>query len=232
MIESRGRRDYAEVVIRNIPRMGIQALICALGAAGAMAEPAQPLPTPFPEARYQAMSEHSPFAVATVAAPVAAATPGFAMQLYVNGIAHWGNTDYVAIKSRDPDSKGKVYFVEVGKTTDDGIKVERIRWSDEMGKSTVDVSKGGERATLVFDQDAIATAASQAGAQAQSLPMIRQPLYPGQVRQLNFPPMNGQPQYGPRNFPPQPGQETIVQPGPGSAFQPRRIRTAPIPSGQ
>ena len=51
------------------------------------------------------MSARSPFAVATAAAAATAApTPGFASQLYVDGIAHVGKTDFVAIKSRDPDA--------------------------------------------------------------------------------------------------------------------------------
>jgi hypothetical protein len=214
-------------VNRLSPRAPALALLSTLAAIAAMAESAQPLPTPFPEARYQMMSARSPFAVATAAAPVPAATPGFAAQLYVDGVAHAGNVDYVAIKSRDPDNH-KVLFVEVGKTTDDGLRVERVRWSNQMGKSTVDVSKDGEKATLLFDQDQIAAATSQP-AQPQPPGFIRQPIFPGQIRQLNFPPVNGQPQYGPRFFPQRPGMPNGIQPGVGN-FPQRRIRGI-IPSG-
>jgi len=124
---------------------------CLMGLH-ARAEAPRPLPTPFPEIRYQQMSAKSPFAVATAAAPPAdAPTPGFAAQLYVNGIAHIGDTEFVAIKSRDPDKQTGI-LVEVGETTEDGMRVDGIRWSEEPGKSTVDVSKGGEKATLNFDQ--------------------------------------------------------------------------------
>ena len=128
--------------------------LCALmglAASGAALPAAQPLPTPFPLARYQTMSAKSPFAVATATAAVGAPTPGFASQLYIDGVASVGNSDFVAIKSRDPD-KANVIYIEVGKSTDDGMKVERIHWSTEMGKSTVDVSKGAEKATLAFDE--------------------------------------------------------------------------------
>jgi hypothetical protein len=126
-----------------------------LGLA-ARADSLQPLPTPFPEARYRQMSAKSPFAVATAAsAPAAAPTPGFAAQLYVDGVAHLAQTDFVAIKSRDPENKS-VIFLEVGESTEDGMKVERVQWSAEMGRSTVDVTKAGEKATLLFDQQQIA----------------------------------------------------------------------------
>jgi hypothetical protein len=139
----------------------------SLPVQGSPAPAAQPLPTPFPEARYERMSAKSPFAVASAtAAP--AATPGFAAQLYVDGVAHVGNSDFVAIKSRDPGNPAAI-FLEVGESTQDGMKVEGVRWSDETGKSTVDVSKAGERATLAFDQATIKTAA----AAVPSLPLQR-----------------------------------------------------------
>jgi hypothetical protein len=101
------------------------------------------------------MSARSPFAVASQAAPPAAApTPGFAAELYVDGVAQIDDTDYVAIKSRDPDKP--TIFLAVGESASDGMKVERIRWSDETGKSTVDVIKNGETATLAFDEAQIA----------------------------------------------------------------------------
>lgn len=109
------------------------------------------------------MSARSPFAIATAAAEATPApTPGFAAQLYVDGIAHAGNTDYVAIKSRDPDNKQPLIFLEVGKTNPDGLKVERVSWSKELGKSTVDVSKAGEKATLEFDEQSLKGVAAAA----------------------------------------------------------------------
>ena len=147
----------------NVP--GLLAFVYGLTGLGAWAE--TPLPAPFPEARYQQMSAKSPFAVATTAfVPTAAPAPGFAAQLYVDGVAHVGKTDFVAIKSRDPDKPAAI-FLEVGKSTIDGMKVERVLWSDEMGRSTVEVSKAGEKATLLFDEQQMA---QNAGASQQLAP--------------------------------------------------------------
>jgi hypothetical protein len=150
---------------RRMPWAELLLLGSSLTGLGAASPPAQPLPTPFPETRYHQMSAKSPFAVASAAAaPTAAPTPGFAAQLYVDGVAHVGKSDFVAIKSRDPE-KPSVIFLEVGESTDDGMKIERVQWSDEMGKSTVDVSKGGEKATLIFDEQQMAQNAGAAAAQ-------------------------------------------------------------------
>jgi hypothetical protein len=214
-------------MMRTLPWAPIIALISGLTGLAAWGESAQPLPTPFPQARYQRMSASSPFAIATAAA-TAAPTPGFAAQLFIDGVAHVGKSDFVAIKSRDPDNQ-KVIFLEVGKTTEDGLKVERIKWSDEMGKSTVDVSKAGEKATLVFDQMASTPNSAPMAGQPGN---IRLPTLPG--RPMNYPAPNaGQPPFGQRFFQ-QPGQ---VQ-GPGVTLSPemllqqrRRVR-GPIQSGQ
>ena len=135
-------------------------------ASGSSAPASQPLPTPFPEARYERMSARSPFAVAAAAA-TSSATPGFATQLYVDGVAHALNTDFVGIKSRDPDKPATI-FLAVGKSTEDGLKVERVQWSDETGKSTVEVSKGGETATLEFDEATVKVASA-----VQPMAMVR-----------------------------------------------------------
>jgi hypothetical protein len=180
------------------------ALAAGLIAPAARAGTPQPLPTPFPEARYRQMSARSPFAVATAAAaPTAAPTPGFAAQLYVDGMAHVGKTDFVAIKSRDQDKAA--IFLEVGKSTPDGMKVERVKWSSEMGKSTVDVAKGGEKATLAFDEQQILNN----GRQPQpGMPAPPVPILPGQPRPPLLPGQNGQLRHV-RMFPPQ----MPVQPG-------------------
>jgi hypothetical protein len=170
---------------RTVLSAGLLALVSGLIGPGAWAGTSQPLPTPFPEGRYQQMSTRSPFAVSTAAAATAAATPGFAALLYVDGVAHIGESDFVAIKSRDPD-KTAVIFLEVGESTEDGMKVEQVKWSDQMGKSTVVVSKGNERATLIFDE-----------AQMAMNPGVNQQLAPGRgfvrlpARPWVSPPANG-----------------------------------------
>ena len=228
----------------NVPLLvAFVCILMGLMGLGVWAETSQPLPTPFPEGRYHQMSAKSPFAVATAGAADAAAapTPGFAAQLYVDGIAHLGKTDFVAIKTRNPeDGKPPVVLVEVGKSTDDGIKVDRVQWSSEMGKSTVDVSKDGEKATLAFDEQTVKNppaAPAQPGMQGmQGMQMPpRLPRMPGQIRPGNFAgagpfqqpgPMFNRPrtfpQMMPNNMPGQPNGPTGVQ---------RRARPV-IPSGQ
>jgi hypothetical protein len=192
---------------RTVPRAGLTALATGLSLIGlaAVAGTSQPLPTPFPRMRYQQMSARSPFAIASAAAAATpAATPGFAAQLYVDGVAHAGQSDYVAIKSRDPQ-KPVTLFLEVGKSTDDGLKVERVKWSEQMGKSTVEVSKGGDKATLAFDEAQLTTVPNQPAPAP-----VPQP--PGQV---GFPPP-----VPPRRVPGRPN--TIFQNG-----QYRQVRMFP-----
>ena len=210
---------------RNLPWAPVLAVACGLTCLAAMPQPVSPLPTPFPENRYQQMSTRSPFAVATATAQ-AAPTPGFAAQLYVDGIAHAGGTDFVGIKSRDPDQPNTI-FLEVGKSTPDGMKIERVIWSDQLGKSTVEVTKAGEKATLNFDEATIKTA-STSSAVVPGGP-IHLPTLPG-GRPMNFPMQSGQPQFTNRFF--QPPQQ---QAGPGVIGDNnplrRRVRGV-IPSGQ
>jgi hypothetical protein len=155
-------------------------ILPALCCLAAWAAPESPLPAPFPEERYKEISAHSPFAVATAtAAATAAPTPGFAAQLYADGVAHVGDVDFVVIKSRDPDQQN-VLFLPVGGTSTDGIKVERVNWSAEMGKSTVEVSKGNEKATLEFDEAAMKTATQSAPPPIPNVPGgLRMPTFPG-----------------------------------------------------
>jgi hypothetical protein len=149
MIEHGRKGGY----IRGMKRAAPGLLLICLGAA-AHGDVVSPVPAPFPAARYQQMSAKSPFAVGTAAAPTAAPTPGFAANLYVNGVARIGATDYVTIKTKGED-KGTI-FLAVGKSSDDGMKVDSVVWSDEMGKTKVYVTKAGEKATLSFDETAMA----------------------------------------------------------------------------
>jgi hypothetical protein len=203
---------------RNLPWIPVLAIVGAITALAAVPGPPQPLPTPFPEARYSQMSLRSPFAVATAAA-APAATPGFATQLYIDAVWSVGTSDFVAIKSRDPDQPN-VIVLQVGTSTADGLKAERVKWSEEMGKSTVDVSKDGEKATLAFDEANIKSAPGPAPFPGGPGPRL--PNLPGYSngRPMNFPPQNG-PQFNNRFGGVQPGQAVPV----------RRVRGL-IPSGQ
>jgi len=134
----------------NTTSAGCMAFVSGLLGCQAWAGSVAPLPTPYPLVRYEHMSAVSPFATATATGPAAAA-PGFAALLYVAGVARLGHAEYVAIKSRDTD-KPVSLFLQVGESSADGMTVERLNWSDEIGKSTVDVTKGSEKATLEFDE--------------------------------------------------------------------------------
>src|SRR2546423_4747880 len=72
----------------------VLSLLCLTTAT--RAEDALPKTAGF--ARYEAMLKHSPFAVATAAAP-ASSTPGFAKDLYVANAAHMSDGDYVTLAS-------------------------------------------------------------------------------------------------------------------------------------
>jgi len=157
------------------------------------------IPVPLPAARYEQMVKKSPFALATPVVPVAA-TPGYAANLYVTGIAKIGNADFVSISSRDQQSKFSLLSGEVGA---DDISLVSVEWSEQIGKSKVTIKKGAEFAVLEFDQ-----AAMQAQVQAVGVPMPPMPLPQGQIPPPGMgrrvvlpnaiPGMPGQPGMGPR----------------------------------
>src|SRR5437764_13728181 len=90
---------------------------------------ADDVPKAFALARYQAMMERSPFAVATaVAAPVA--TPNFAKDLYVANAADSKDGDFVSIAS-SADKNFKKYVTT--KQPEDGYAIINIEWSDKVG---------------------------------------------------------------------------------------------------
>ena len=97
---------------------------------------ADDVPKPFTFARYQAMMDRSPFAVATaVAAP--AATPNFAKDLYVANAAHSKDGDYVTIAS-SADKNFKKYLST--DAPEDGYSITNIEWSDKVGATKVTIS--------------------------------------------------------------------------------------------
>ena len=109
---------------------------------------AEDLPKPFTFARYQAMMDRSPFAVATaVTAPDAA--PNFAKDLYIANAARSKEGDLVTIAS----STDKVFkrYLTTG-TTVDGFSITNIEWSDKVGATKVTIAKEGQVATLGFNE--------------------------------------------------------------------------------
>src|SRR5437764_4239400 len=106
------------------------------------------VPKPFTFARYQAMMDRSPFAVATaVAAP--AATPNFAKDLFIANAAHSKDGDFVTIAS-SADKNFKKYLST--NAPEDGYTITNIEWSDKVGATKVTISKDGQTATLGFNE--------------------------------------------------------------------------------
>lgn len=128
------------------------------------------LPAPYSFARYQAMLDRSPFAVATaVAAP--AATPNFAKDLYIANAAHSKDGDFVTIAS-SADKNFKKYLS--GNMSDDGYSITNVEWSDKVGATKVTIAKDGQTATLTFNE-ALLKQTSAAPPQQQQQPQVQQP---------------------------------------------------------
>lgn len=131
---------------------------------------ADDIPKPQAFARYEAMTNRSPFAVATAAAPLPAATPNFAKDLYIANAARTPNGDLVTVAS-STDKNFKKYLTT--KEPVDGYSVPNIEWSDRVGATKVTISKDGQFATLTFNQ-ALLTQPMQ-NAQVPAQPSIAQP---------------------------------------------------------
>ena len=125
---------------------------------------ADDIPAPYTFARYQAMMDRSPFALATK--PVEAAPPpNFAKDLYIANAAHSKDGDFVTLAS-SADKNFKKYL-----STDhceDGYCIKDIEWSDKLGATKVTISKDGQTAPVGFNEALLKqTVAGQAPPQQQ-----------------------------------------------------------------
>ena len=144
--------------------------IAAFATAGSLvADEATPKPLSF--TRYASMTEKSPFAVATAAAPVVVA-PNFAKDLYVANAARSPDGDLVTIGS-SADRNLKEYLTSTAPNPH-GYSISNIEWSDKVGATKVTIGKDGQFATLTFNQALL----SQPIASAQPQPPINQPAFP------------------------------------------------------
>lgn len=160
---------------------------------------ADDVPKSFTFARYQAMLDRSPFAVATaVVAPVVA--PNFAKDLYVANAAHSQDGDMVTIAS-NADKNLKVYLSTT--QTVDGYAITNIEWSDKVGATKVTITKDGQTATLAFNEA-----------------LLHSPLASGQNPNLANPAKEGQPVVQA-----QPIVPGVTVPQPPATFQ----KPAPVP---
>jgi hypothetical protein len=152
-----------------------------LGIIGVSSFAAGELPQPQAFAKYDAMLNRSPFAVASAPAALPAATPNFAKDLYVANVARTSNGDLVTIAS-STDKNFKKYLNT--KEPVEGYLVTGIEWSERVGQSKVTISKDGQFATLTFNQAVLAQPIpgapqqpqpQQAGQPIQSQPIPAQP---------------------------------------------------------
>jgi hypothetical protein len=98
--------------------------------------------------RYEPMLKHSPFAVASAGAPVGV-TPDFAKELYVANAGHSEKGDFVTIASTT--NRDFKLYLTTGQDVD-GYSVPDIQWSDRVGETKVTLTKGGQVATLSFNE--------------------------------------------------------------------------------
>jgi hypothetical protein len=168
--------------------------------------------------RYAAMLKHSPFAVATAAAPLSS-TPDFAKDLYVANAAHMADGDYVTLASTT-DKNLKEYLNTKGSV--DGYSISNIQWSDKVGETKVTISKDGQFATLTFNEALLSQAIQNPVAQVQqpqqAIPGRPQPNYPMPmprpmaVPSIPTPPPHVRPTIRRKATPQQPYQQPQPQP--------------------
>ncbi len=139
-------------------------LILAASVAAATAPGGEsPIPTAPPAERYARMSQHSPFALATAAAPVAPPQASFATNWFVTGIGRLNNIDFVSIQARDLSTQFSLIGHEPNRQNE--VSLVEVQWSEFIGKSTVTLRKGSEVARLEFNE-AVVRGPSVTGAAA------------------------------------------------------------------
>lgn len=147
-----------------------------LGGATVFATDVIPKRTEF--SRYQAMLEHSPFAVATAAA-LPAATPSFAKDLYIANAARSPEGDLVTLASAS-DKNFKEYL-STKEPNLHGYAIANIEWSDRVGATKVTISKDGQFASVSFNQALLS--ATPGGVGTGPVPGFAQPQPPTPVAQ-------------------------------------------------
>ena len=159
------------------------ASVLVLGTVGLFAD--DDLPKDMSFSRYEPMLKHSPFAVATSAAPVGTA-PDFAKDLYVANAARSREGDLVTIASSS-DKDFKKYLTTKGPV--EGFSISTIDWSDRVGATKVTITKDGQFATLTFNEALLSQPIQnpQAQVQPQPQPFVPQPGMPQRPPTAQFP---------------------------------------------
>jgi hypothetical protein len=181
--------------------------------------------------RYQAMLDHSPFAVATAQA-LPAATPSFAKDLYIANAARSPDGDLVTLNSAS-DRNFKEYLNTKG-PNEHGYGIANIEWSDRIGATKVTVSKDGQFASVTFNQALLSvtpganTGPVQGFAQPQPQPQPQTPnIYtPAQTSNPGAP--VGRPAVPSLPTPP-PRVRGVIPRNPSVANPPGAVPTPPLP---
>lgn len=198
-----------------------QITLIALASLCARAFAADDLPKRADFSRYQAMLDHSPFAVATAAAPPPVA-PNFAKDLFIANAAHAADGDLVTVASSS-DKNFKKYLTT--KTPVEGFGISNIEWSDRVGATKVTISKDGQFATLTFNQALLTQPLANAPIQPQQQIV---PPPPGTIQpQLNMPVLQPTPAF---NLPKPMPVPSLPTPPPRVRGVIPRNPTTPVPN--
>ena len=214
--------------------------VAALATAALNSFAADELPKAPAFARYEAMMNRSPFAVASAPVALPAATPNFAKDLYIANAARTPDGDLVTIASTT-DKNFKKYLST--KTTIEGYSVPSVEWSDRVGATRVTISRDGQFATLTFNQALLAQSAPntpQSALQGQIPGQAQVQQIPQAVPQANaipqqqqFPQASGvKPGSVPTLPTPPPRTRGMIQRNPGQPAQGQAIPTPAQPQGQ
>lgn len=173
------------------------------------------VPAAFPAERYATMTEKSPFALATPAAPPPPPQQAsFAANWYLTAVGRdEQGQDFVTVKAQD----GSVHFSLAGSDAnpETGVSLASVDWSDTFRKSTAIIKKGTETAKLIFSQEEAAPAPQQPGGRGRPGPPAGTPVPPVTVP-VTVPVNTGQNVGGGITQPAQPGQPHIALPRPGN----------------
>ncbi len=197
--------------------------------------PGVDLPKPFPVARYAALLEKSPFAVATAAPEAAPPAENFATNFVITGLAKNRGADgkevhTVFVRSRDLSTR----LVLTGdKPSDEGISVVSVEEAAVAAKSVVILKKGSETGRVEFDHAALAASGGGGGQPPPSGPQPGKPGVPGSKAPTSSaarpaiprPGMSGVPRPGASLTPPAPAG---AAPGAAPGGQELRRRVRPI----
>ncbi len=200
--------------------------------------PAVDLPKAFPASRYRALTDKSPFAVATAAPEPPPPTENFATNWVLGGLSKSktkdGTEEYVVIvRSRDLSTR---LVLQGNKPSDDGVTVVSVEEAPVAAKSVVILRKGSETGRVEFDQAAVAASPAPAAPAPGQVSSSSKAPKPGATAAAAPPvPRPSIPRPGMGGTVPRPGASAVPAPVPAapngaSGMQDARRRVRPIPA--